>query len=218
MQTTLGGTLFVYQGEEIGIRNVPVTWGIEEFKDIETINFWKKCQELHGNDKELLDHGRTIVDMKARDHARTPMQWTSGDNAGFCDPGVKPWMRIVDDYDQINVEAQMRATEDNDLSVWQFWQRALRDRKEHADALVYGDFQELNHEHPQVYAYTRTSVKGRKWLVILNFSGRTVEWTLPGGLEVKSWPRGNCAKGVITKPRSGMIPLKPWEGILGECT
>ena len=42
MQTTLAGTLFVYQGEEIGMRNVPTSWGPEEYKDIESINFWKK--------------------------------------------------------------------------------------------------------------------------------------------------------------------------------
>lgn len=42
MQTTLAGTLFVYQGEEIGMRNVPTSWRPEEYKDIESVNFWKK--------------------------------------------------------------------------------------------------------------------------------------------------------------------------------
>lgn len=42
MQTTLAGTLYVYQGEEIGMRNVPNEWGPEEYKDIESINFFKK--------------------------------------------------------------------------------------------------------------------------------------------------------------------------------
>lgn len=42
MQTTLAGTLYVYQGEELGMRNVPPSWGPEEYKDIESINFWKK--------------------------------------------------------------------------------------------------------------------------------------------------------------------------------
>ena len=42
MQTTLAGTLYVYQGEEIGMRNVPESWSSEEYKDIESINFFKK--------------------------------------------------------------------------------------------------------------------------------------------------------------------------------
>ena len=42
MQTTLCGTLFVYQGEELGMRNVPLGWKPEEYKDVESVNFWKK--------------------------------------------------------------------------------------------------------------------------------------------------------------------------------
>jgi glycosidase len=42
MQTTLAGTLYVYQGEEIGMRNVPKDWKPEEYKDIESINFFRK--------------------------------------------------------------------------------------------------------------------------------------------------------------------------------
>lgn len=42
MQTTLSGTIYVYQGEELGMRNVPPSWSPEEYKDIETINYWQK--------------------------------------------------------------------------------------------------------------------------------------------------------------------------------
>ncbi|XXH04474.1 hypothetical protein Hte_010890 [Hypoxylon texense] len=213
MQTTLGGTLFVYQGEEIGVRNAPTTWDISEFKDIETINYWKKCEQLYADDEEKLAHGRKIIDMKARDHARTPMQWSAGDNAGFCDPGTKPWMRVMDDYKTINVEAQLK----EDDSVWHFWQAALKHRKEHADAFVYGGFQELSPEHPEVFAYVRTSVKGERWLVVLNFSGKELEWMVPQGIEIESWDRGNYAKGTPDKSKESSVPLKPWEGILGKC-
>lgn len=41
MQTTLTGTLYIYQGEELGMRNAPADWGVEEYKDVQTINFWK---------------------------------------------------------------------------------------------------------------------------------------------------------------------------------
>ncbi|KAH9886100.1 glycoside hydrolase family 13 protein [Xylariomycetidae sp. FL2044] len=217
MQTTLSGTLFVYQGEEIGIRNAPKSWPIEEFKDIETINYWKKSNALYAGNKEKLAEARKIVDMKARDHARTPMQWSAEENAGFCDAGTKPWMRVMDDYKTVNVEAQRKADEPDDLSVWQFWQRGLKDRKEHADVFVYGDFHELSPEHPSIYAYVRSNDKGDRWLVVLNFSGKEVEWTMPDDLETEFWACSNYVKGKVDKPSKGKVPLRPWEGILGKC-
>lgn len=74
----LGGTIFIYQGQEIGISNVPREWGEEEYKDIETI------QHLQGE----RDHRRKMTSDKdpdisdvlkgmretARDNSRTPMQ------------------------------------------------------------------------------------------------------------------------------------------------
>ena len=39
-QITQTGTLYVYQGEEIGMKNFPRSWPIEEYKDVATINYW----------------------------------------------------------------------------------------------------------------------------------------------------------------------------------
>ena len=104
MQTTLGGTVFVYQGEEIGIRNMPKSWDVSEYKDILSINFWKNSLDLHKDDGESLQKARGVLDKKARDHARTPMHWNASPHAGFCEKGVKPWMRVMDDYTTVNVE------------------------------------------------------------------------------------------------------------------
>ena len=218
MQTTLGGTIFVYQGEEIGIRNAPKSWDIsEEYKDIETINYWKKCQKIYKDDPKQLEHGKKVIHMKARDHARTPMQWDpTSKNAGFCKDDVKPWMRVIDDYKTINAETQMKASGD-ELSTWQFWERGLKDRKEHADVFVYGDFQEISPEDESIFAYGRTSASGERWLVVLNFSGKEQSWTLPSSLEVDFWACGTYVKGKPEKPRTGAVSLKPWEGILGKC-
>jgi glycosidase len=219
MQTTLGGTLFVYQGEEIGIRNAPTEWSIdEEYKDIETINYWKKCKQIYKDNPKQLEHGKKIIQMKARDHARTPMQWNSQENAGFCQPGVTPWMRVMDDYKQgINTEDQMKFESDNELSTWQFWQRGIQDRKKHADVFVYGDYQEISPEDPTILAYGRTSQSGERWLVVLNFSGKDVEWALPESLKVEFWACSTYIKGQPDKPQQGKIPLKPWEGLLAKC-
>ena len=127
MQTTLSNAFFIYQGEEVGIRNAPREWDIEtEYKDIETINYWKKCKALYGDDEERLAHGRKVIHMKARDHARTPMQWNGGGNTGFCAENVKPWMRVMDDYPTVNSEDQMKVQDESQLSVWQFWQSTER--------------------------------------------------------------------------------------------
>jgi glycosidase len=42
MQTFLCGTLYIYQGQEIGMRNAPPEWDPVEYKDIESQNYWKK--------------------------------------------------------------------------------------------------------------------------------------------------------------------------------
>ncbi|KAI0812056.1 alpha-glucosidase [Xylaria sp. FL0064] len=76
---TLGGTQYLYQGQELGMRNIPADRPIEEYKDIETQNYWKA----------------------------TPMQWESSPNAGFCLEDVKLWMRVNDDYRRVNVQAPL---------------------------------------------------------------------------------------------------------------
>ena len=219
MQTTLGGTLFVYQGEEIGMRNAPTDWDIsEEYKDVETINYWKKCQQIYKDDPERLEHGKKIIHSKARDHARTILQWDTSDNAGFCKAGVKPWMRVMDDFRSgINAQSQMQQDNADELSTWQFWQRGIHDRKQHADVFVYGDYHEFLPEDPDVLAYGRTSESGERWLVVLNFSGKDVDWRLPGMLEVDFWACSTYTKGQPDKPREGILPLRAWEGVLAKC-
>jgi glycosidase len=215
MQTTLGGTLFVYQGEEIGMRNLPAGWPIEEFRDVETVNYWKKVQTLYGDDEGKIAAARRIVDVKARDHSRTPMQWSAQPNAGFCDADVSPWMTACPDYATVNVEVQMQADDGDGLSTWRFWQRALTTRLKHKDAFVYGDFREVTPEEDSVYAFLRTSQNGETWLVVLNFSGQTQQWTLPEGLEVQHWVHGTYVKGSPEKALTGGVELQPWEGLLG---
>lgn len=117
MQTTLSGTIFVYQGEEIGIRYMPKEWDIAEYQDIESINYWKKCLELHGNDTEALKKVRKVLDTKARGHARDPMQWDASPYAGFCSENVKPWMQVMGDFKTVNTDMQTRISSENELCV-----------------------------------------------------------------------------------------------------
>ena len=190
---------------------------MKEYKDIESINFWKKSKELYGNDPKRLARERKVLEKKARDHARTPMQWSGGDNAGFCDPGVEPWMRVNDDYTTVNAEKQQCADDEEELSTLQFWQRGLANRKTHADCFVYGEYQVVGPESEQVFAYLRLGDKSGKWLVLLNFSGENVEWSLPDELKVQVWMAGTYTKGKPDKNLEGSVILRPWEGVLGKC-
>lgn len=148
------------------------------------------------------------------------MQWDASPNAGFCEAGVEPWMRVIDDYKTVNAAAQVGLKSDDELSPWQWWARALADRREHRDVFVYGGFEDLSADHDSVYAYARTSstTKGERWVVALNFSGEAQSWSLPAGVEVGSWVATTYGKaGPEGKAVSGAVALRPWEGLLGKC-
>ncbi|KAI9670669.1 MAG: Intermediate filament protein [Alyxoria varia] len=204
MASTLSGTLFVYQGQEIGMRNCPKEWGVEEFKDVETQNFWRKTLNAHPNDPSAQSHAREIIHRKARDHARTPMHWDSSAHAGFslpskgdAAPAKDPWMRVMPDYTSVNAALQKDkgANENGRMSVFAFWRRAIRNRRAHKESFVYGAFYNLSSEGQEsspVFAYLRApnpayvgglSDDDRKqagvWVVVLNFSGSEVAWDVP---------------------------------------
>jgi oligo-1,6-glucosidase len=214
MLTTLGGTLYVYQGQELGMRNVPKEWDPEEYKDVESINYWKKMNNMYPGNKEKLDFARHVLQRKARDHSRTPVQWSAEPNAGFCKEDVTPWMRVNDDYKEVNAEAQRKQDDPNKLSVLQFYKRALANRKENKEVFVYGDFQVLDENDKKVFAYKRASEK-EAFVLALNFSKDEVEWQIPEAAKVHKWVAGNYVAGQPDKPTSGTITLRPFEGVLG---
>jgi oligo-1,6-glucosidase len=84
-----------------------------------------------------------------------------GHNAGFCPQGVKPWIKVHDNY-KVNVVA---AQKDRD-SILAMWKHMLRLRREHRDVLVYGRFDIYNMEH---LTYVKSLI-GMKILIVLNFS------------------------------------------------
>ncbi|KAK5121023.1 hypothetical protein LTR85_005807 [Meristemomyces frigidus] len=214
MQTTLSGTLYVYQGEELGMRNLRPEVPPEEYKDIESINYWQKMNKLHQGNPAKIQEARRVLQRKARDHARTPVQWSAEPNAGFCDPNTKPWMMVNTDYQTVNATSQRTYNEDDQLSVLQFWKRGLASRKEHKDVFVYGDFELLDSEHSTVFAYKRAG-KEAAFATVLNFSDGEVEWAVPEHAKVERWVAGNYEKSAPKKATSGSIKLRPWEGVLG---
>lgn len=217
MMTTLGGTLYVYQGQELGVRNFPLDWDVNEYKDVESINYWKKMVSMYPEDKEKLALAKRILQKKARDHSRTPMPWTpEKPNAGFSEKEPTPWMRVNDDFETYNAQTQAEEKDGEELSVLQFWRRGLKNRKEHKASFVYGDFEVLgleNDDNP-IFAYKRTG-GGETWVVILNFSAEERKFQLDG-VKVQNWVTGTF-DGKPEKALSGEILLRPWEGLLGMC-
>ena len=138
----LRGTPFIYQGEELGMTNVPFR-DISDIRDLESLNFYR----LAAARGETEQAWRAIL-QKGRDNARVPMQWSAETNAGFT-TGT-PWLMINPNHDQINVTA---AEQDHD-SVLHFYRELLCLRGKH-QTLIYGDFALIEREHPQMFAYTR---------------------------------------------------------------
>lgn len=162
----LQGTPYIYQGEELGMTNV--AYGIEEYRDIETLNLYKERLENGYTKEEVM----RSIHAKSRDNARTPMQWDDGENAGFTEGD--PWIRINPNYREINVEKQVRDAD----SVFRCYQELIRFRKEYS-VFVDGDFQMLLMEDESIFTYTRKN-ENSELLVVCNFYGRTVSWPLDG--------------------------------------
>lgn len=123
-------------------------------------------------------------------------------------------MRVNDDYREVNAERQAKSKAEDQLSVLQFWKRALDNRKKHRETLVYGDFELLDEEHPAVFAYMRKS-QDESFVIVLNFSGKHTVWDIPEKVELESWVAGNYTAGKPSKATEGKIALRPWEGLIG---
>lgn len=150
------GTPYIYQGEELGMTNAPFT-SIEDFSDIETQNIYKERLRAGFSEEETM----CAIRKKARDNARTPMQWNAEKNAGFT-TGT-PWYQVNPNYTEINAEDAM-SRED---SVFYYYQKLIRLRREH-EIMAYGIYDLLLPEDEDLYIYTRT-LENEKWLILCNF-------------------------------------------------
>ncbi|HEY0741509.1 MAG TPA: alpha-glucosidase [Chryseosolibacter sp.] len=154
---SMRGTPYCYYGDELGMTN-PGFEKIEQYRDIQALNMYKKTLSSGGDLDEYLRELR----FSSRDNGRTPMQWDTTLNAGFS--SATPWLSINTNYNQINVAYQ----EHDPRSVLNHF-RKLTELRKKTDALVYGKYTLLLKDHPKVYAYTRV-MNDTRVLVLLNFS------------------------------------------------
>ena len=152
MLLTFKGTPFIYYGEEIGMRDIPIRKKSDVLDPIGK-TFWP----LH----------------KGRDGCRAPMQWTAGKNAGFSD--AKPWLPVNQDYLERNVVNQAAQPD----SLLLFF-KALAALRKSEPALQSGDFKALT-EDPHTYLAFERSLDDDRLVVLLNFSSREVQADLPEG-------------------------------------
>ena len=194
------GTPYVYQGEELGMTNCPFG-SIENYRDLESINAYHELTEAGlRQPEELLE----CIAYKSRDNARTPMQWNSSKNGGFTEG--TPWIMVNPNYKEINAEQEMADPD----SVFHYYQHliALRRSSSWSDIIVYGHYELLAPENPQVFAYTR-EYEGRKLLVICNLSSEKVSFEIPDSV---SWTQADRLIGNYEHQElARKTELRPWE-------
>ena len=193
---TYRGTPTIYQGDEIGMINVPFT-SIDDFDDIELMNAWREESVKPGFDKE---HFLAMARIQGRDNARTPIQWNGKEHGGFSE--VTPWIKANPSYAEINVDSQ---TDDED-SILSFYKELLTFRKQW-EVIVYGELTAWPLKNETIYVYER-KLDATCLKIVLNFSSKQVECP------------DEFTKGVnifSNYDSEGGKNLRPWEGRIYKC-
>ena len=198
----LRGIPFIYQGQEIGMQNA--VWNdVKEYNDINTIDQYNLAISAGLSDKEAL----AVCSKMSRDNARTPVQWSDSDNAGFT-TGT-PWLKVNSNYKDINVQNQ----ENDPDSVLNYYRKLVATRKspEYKEVFTYGVFEPAYEDTEYVMAYYRVS-DNQRILVAANFGkdAKTIELNFP----VKKVVLSNVGRKEINEVS---LKLDSCEVIVIEC-
>lgn len=158
---SLKGTPFIYQGEEIGMTN-PNWDSIKKYKDVESINIYKKLLKEKKDPKKIME----ILKVKSRDNSRTPMQWNSEKHAGFTT--LDPWISVANNYKDINVEKQIN----DPKSIFNFYRNLINLKKTNnilSDGKI--SFKEV---HKDLFVINR-EFKNKKIKCIFNLSNKKIK-------------------------------------------
>lgn len=159
------GTPYIYQGEEIGMTNYPVT-DINEVQDIESINMYHERFESGYKHEEIIES----INAKGRDNSRTPMQWDDSEQAGFTS-GI-PWLHVNPNHREVNVTASLA----DPNSIFYCYKQLIQLRKANP-ILVWGDY-ELVDTPAHVFMYLR-HYQGQTWAVVANFGTEKATLNMP---------------------------------------
>jgi len=179
---TLPGMVFLYYGDEIGMKNVVIP------------------KDMVQDPAAKGDVIRGDLQPQGRDPERTPMQWTAAKNGGFSD-AASTWLPLAPDYEQCNVEAQL-ADPDSLLNLY----KKLGTMRSQSDSLKHGQLKVLEVDSPYVLGYSRehTDSDVQAYVVLVNFSGEPVTCSLgaPLGRRLLSSlsPSAGSADGAELQP------------------
>ncbi|MGN1188824.1 MAG: alpha-amylase family glycosyl hydrolase, partial [Candidatus Ornithospirochaeta sp.] len=181
---TLKGTPFIFEGEEIGMTNFDFT-SMEDIRDVESKNIYRILSSLPISESLKWK----IIKNTSRDNARTPMQWSGKEGAGFT--SGTPWLGINKNKEGINVEKE----EKDALSILSYYKALISFRKESED-LLYGDY-ELIENGENVAVFRRGGL-----LIVLNHSDN----------EERREIDGEILMSTENERKNGF--LKPWEALI----
>ena len=204
---TLPGTPYIYQGEEIGMTGVRFP-SIDDYNDIKMKNDYKEMTAA-GNDPAVVFESLLPL---SRDNSRTPVQWSSEDQAGFT--AGEPWIKVNPNYTAINVEADLQRQD----SIYRFYQQLIGLRKKHP-VMVYGDYIDWSEGDDQLYVYTR-SLNGVTWLIVLNHSASEAVFSKPVALagRLATLLLGNYGDGAERDLSGSQFMLNPYEALIIDIT
>ena len=186
------GTPFLYQGQEIGMTN----WkpeSIDEYRDVQTIwNYHHSA--LNKTEEERLQR----LWRSSRDNARTPVQWSGEENAGFTTG--QPWMSVNPNYPDINVEKQDKDPD----SVLNFYRQAVALRKK-LSCVRWGNYIEYRKHSKKLYMYSRQDPR-QKLLVVCSFWHKPIRFKPPRYFYIPGARLALCNYNTITPDT-----LQPYE-------
>ena len=197
----LRGTPYIYQGQEIGMTNFE-DLKPEQYKDVVSIQIYDIAKKF----APLKPIVRWALNKKARDHARAPMQWSAGPNAGFT-TGT-PWMDVNPNYTEINVEEELA---DKD-SIWYFYQ-AINHFRHGNEIIGKGEYRCYLPKDKRVWCYER-NYNGKRYVVVANYFDKPARFRMPKELAHRS-------SKVLFHNYEGEIPLadcklRPYEAVAFE--
>jgi oligo-1,6-glucosidase len=192
------GTPYIFQGEELGMTNVPFE-GIEHIRDIESRRYFDEAMAAPGANRDEV-FGNIL--RSGRDNARTPMQWSTEAHGGFTTG--EPWIEANPNFARVNASAQRGSID----SIFEFYRSLIRIRHKEP-VVVHGDFRMLEAEHPSLFSYVR-SLGDTQLLVIANFSDTALDLAPLPEFAVADWQ--GAALLLANYPEIELAdPLRPWE-------
>ncbi|CAK4031882.1 glycoside hydrolase family 13 [Lecanosticta acicola] len=208
MAITLSGTLFIYQGQEIGMTNIPPSWTKTDFKDHADLERIADIDDEKAN--ELREASEKALATWGRDNGRTPVHWSAEAHAGFSKS--EPWIRVNENYAQINIADQLGRKD----SVLAFWKFLIQVRKDWwTELLTRGRFRLLDKDNKRTFSYLKSNAEATEQLLVtLSFCDDETTMGPVDAIPGRRWKLLVSTYATMEEEPEGMLRLRPWEGRL----